>query len=435
MICCIAAAAAVWRDPRPATTLAAMANATGPRTGPRPLALHLGAALLAAGGARFAWPAVGSGLFPWAPAAFEDAARLREALAPASADDFDAALDGEARRRTDEFLTGIESYRGHGYTRDVADPPALWGDGTTRLLDYGAIEGADPTGRVILVVPSLVNRAYVLDLAAESSLLRFLARQGLRPLLVDWRAPGEEERRFTLTNYVAGRLGGALAAANEIADGPVPVVGYCMGGLLALALALQRPGEVSAFAALATPWDFHADYGGPPPLLALLAPHVAASLDLLGEMPVDMLQSLFFSLDPMQGWVKFRRFARMQENTADAKRFVALEDWANDGVPLAGPVAHECLFGWYVDNSPASGDWRIAGDVVDPAALDMPALVVVPERDRIVPPAGARALAEAIPGAKRITPPSGHVGMVVGGRAEEALWRPLAAWLIDAGRR
>ena len=56
------------------------------------------------------------------------------------------------------------------------------------------------------MVPSLINRAYILDLAPETSLLRYLAAAGMRPLLVDWGSPGAVERGFGLTEYIAGRL-------------------------------------------------------------------------------------------------------------------------------------------------------------------------------------------------------------------------------------
>ena len=73
----------------------------------------------------------------------------------------------------------------------MSDPPELWREGTTRVLDYG-----DPArgGVPLLVVPSLINRAYILDLSARSSLLRWLADQGFRPFLVDWGRPGIDER-------------------------------------------------------------------------------------------------------------------------------------------------------------------------------------------------------------------------------------------------
>jgi polyhydroxyalkanoate synthase len=53
----------------------------------------------------------------------------------------------------------------------------------------------------------------------------------------------------------------------------------------------------------------------------------------------------------------------------------------------------------------------------------------VPQKDRIVPPASARALAEAIAGAQVMTPPAGHIGMVVGGKRRTHLWEPLADWI------
>ncbi|MCH7942850.1 MAG: alpha/beta hydrolase, partial [Proteobacteria bacterium] len=106
-----------------------------------------------------------------------------------------------------------------------------------------------------------------------------------------------------------------------------------------------------------------------------------------------------------------------------------LEDWLTDGVALTAPVARECLIGWYGQNLPARGAWRIADQVVRPESLDLPCLVALPRRDRIVPPASAMALAEALPNAARLTPPAGHIGMVVGRHAREALWKPLGSWL------
>jgi polyhydroxyalkanoate synthase len=46
-----------------------------------------------------------------------------------------------------------------------------------------------------------------------------------------------------------------------------------------------------------------------------------------------------------------------------------------------------------------------------------------------VPPASASALAAAIPGAERITPAVGHIGMVVSAQAEKAVWQSLLTWI------
>jgi polyhydroxyalkanoate synthase len=279
------------------------------------------------------------------------------------------------------------------------------------------------------VVPSLINRAYILDLSPKRSLLRFLVAAGFRPFLIDWGAPAEAERAFTLTDYVAGRLAEALHVATETAGRPAAVVGYCMGGLLALALAQRDPTRVRALALLATPWDFHAAHAAQRRALQAMAPGLSAVIDALGELPVDVLQAMFASLSPYQTTTKFRHFAALGRGGEMARHFVALEDWLNDGVPLVAGVARECLFGWYVDNAPARGQWHVAGRAVLPREVAAPALVVIPEKDHIVPPGSAAVLDKALPRATALSLPAGHIGMVAGTRAEATLFKPLSAWL------
>jgi poly(3-hydroxyalkanoate) synthetase len=275
----------------------------------------------------------------------------------------------------------------------------------------------------VLFVPSLVNRAHVLDLDEGASFLRFLGAQGVRPLLLDWGWPGPLERGFTLTDHIAGRLERALLAAPE----GLVLAGYCMGGLLALAAALRQPGRVRALALLATPWDFHADPGAV--RLANLLPGLEPTLDATGTLPVDGLQAMFALLDPFSVAEKFRAFGRLDPAGPRARRFVALEDWLNDGVPLAAPVARETIGGWYGANTPMRGQWAVAGLPVDPRGWAKPAFLAIPARDRIVPPASARALAGLMPGAVVHEASAGHIGMVAGQGAEAALWRPFVAWV------
>src|SRR3546814_4687335 len=74
---------------------------------------------------------------------------------------------------------------------------------------------------------------------------------------------------------------------------------------------------------------------------------------------------------------------------------------------------------WSSDVCSSDLQWRLAGCPVDPTQITLPTLCVIPAQDRIVPPASATALADAIPGAERLTPAAGHIGMVVGARAEK----------------
>jgi polyhydroxyalkanoate synthase len=416
-------------DARPSETPHPGAAPRPQRQGPRPLALHLETAVTTWLSSRAALPLLMSGSLPWKPALLDAATELRRSLDGVDPEALTEALDREVRRRLDLYLAGIERYRHHPYRRDVSDPPVLWREGTSRLLDYGTLGPAGSRGPVVMFVPSLVNRGYILDLAAGNSFLRWLASQDFRPLLVDWGRPGEAERGFDLTDYVAGRLERALDAAVAQAGGPVGLVGYCMGGNLALALAQRRAKDIAALGLLATPWDFHADRPELARTIAAGSEPLLRIADRLGELSTDVLQGLFYLLDPYLAPRKFVRFATFEPGSARERAFVALEDWLNDGVPLPAKVARECLTGWYGENTPGRTRWCVAGEPVDPARIALPTLVVVPAQDRIVPPASAEALAQRIPHAERMQPSVGHIGMMVGGLAESAVWRPLAAWL------
>ena len=164
--------------------------------------------------------------------------------------------------------------------------------------------------------------------------------------------------------------------------------------------------------------------------MAAALPALEPVLEQAGALPVDVIQTLFAGLDPFGVAQKFRSFAGLDPANRRAALFVALEDWLNDGVPLAAPIARACIAGWYGANEPARLAWRVAGQVVDPAAWTGPAFVAIPHRDRIVPPASARALADRLPQAVVHEAAAGHIGMAAGSTAEGALWRPLREWLL-----
>ncbi|MBR0655664.1 alpha/beta fold hydrolase [Plastoroseomonas arctica] len=402
------------------------------RRGPRPLPFHLGLSTMRAMAATLSLPQgerakqpCWSASPPWNSAwplsksGQAEAKRIAQALSATGQPP--EALAAAVRRRLvaehGALLAGIRAYRAAEIPAALEPMPCLWHAGSSRVTDY---VGAGPTA---LFVPSLINRAHILDLAPGQSMLRHLAGQGMRPLLLDWGVPGDAERGFTLTDYTL-----RLAAALEALPGPVVLVGYCMGGLIALAAAQHRPERVAALALLATPWDFAATLAAGQAtarLLALLEPILA----LEDVLPVDAIQLLFAVNEPFGVGEKYRAFAGLDPRTPRAAAFVAMEDWLNDGVPLAAAVARECLGGWYGENTPMRGLWRVAGQAVRPQDWRGPAFLAIPHRDRIVPPASALALASLMPGATVHEAAAGHVGMVAGTKAEAALWTPLAEWI------
>jgi len=395
------------------------------RLGPRPLPFHLMSQASMLLSSRGALSSLRNGSLVWRPQLRQAAENLRQNLDAVDPQAFEKAVEAEAFRRMDGFVRGIEAYRHHPYRRSLSDVPAVWTAGTTRLLDYSQ-PGCD--GPPVLVIPSLINRAYILDLSARRSLMRYLAEKGFRAYLLDWDAPGEQEKSFSLDDYIGGRMTAALDEVIRLAGKPV-VVGYCMGGLLALGLGLLRQDDVRGLGLLATPWDFHqpdATQGG---MIASLRPWLEDVIKMDGTLPVDLLQVLFSTIDPRGADKKFRSFGGLVQKSAKARDFVALEDWLNDGVALAGPVARECLFGWYAQNSAARGEWLLAGRAVSPADFIKPSLAMIPMKDRIVPPASAMALAQALPNVLIRPLAAGHIGMMTGGRAKTDIYGYLVRWL------
>jgi polyhydroxyalkanoate synthase len=338
--------------------------------------------------------------------------------------DFQGALWQEIQSRWLKFSAGIHQYHAHPFARTQNNFPVLWQQGSTRLYDYG-----NGTGAPLLVIPSLVNRAYILDLLPEKSFLKFLSARGFRPLLIDWDAPTTAEADFGLGDYVTQRLSPAYNFILATYHAPPAVVGYCMGGNLALALAQLVETKPPALALLATPWDFHA--AGMPKFTSAMSDQLMQIVKQKHELPVDWLQSFFAALDPFGAVQKFIKFAEMNADSDSAKLFVALEDWLSDGVPLTPKVARDTMQGWYAQNTPMHGGWRVGDAVINPGTLGVPTLAVLPQQDRIVSPASAAALASLIPGALSLTPDMGHIGMMIGGAAEAKVWEPLAAWLAS----
>ncbi|WP_197042128.1 alpha/beta fold hydrolase, partial [Sandarakinorhabdus oryzae] len=261
-----------------------------------------------------------------------------------------------------------------------------------------------PGPRPVVIVPSLINPPDVLDLPGRS-LMAHLEGQGLNPLIIDW---GESPEPLGLMALARERL---QPLVEQLGQTPA-LVGYCLGGTLALALATQTP--VSRLALIATPWHF-AGYGDSQRAgLASWWASAAPLAEAMGQLPIDLLQPAFWSLDPAGLVAKYVRLA--QASGDELADFVRLEDWANGGAPISLLAARD-LAALY-----ATGNW--AG--VDPAAITAPILDIIAGADRIVPP-GAALSTLGIGTPLRLE--AGHVGMVVGRRAPQLLWQQLVDWL------
>jgi polyhydroxyalkanoate synthase subunit PhaC len=316
---------------------------------------------------------------------------------------------------------GVRRYHAHPHQRPFPEMPVLRQIGTTRLLDYAP--KAPAKARPLIVIPSLVNPGWVLDLDDGNSLLRWLAGQNLRPMLVDWGAPGADERAFDLDAYVRARLVPLIEGWGQAVD----ILGYCLGGTLAVGMAALRPALVHRLALMAAPWEMHGWPDDHRAGIRSLWQQAAPAAELGQALPMEVMQLMFASLDPGLMARKFSRFAEMDMESAEARAFVALEDWANTGPAMALPAARQFFDSWMSQGGPGAG-WTIGNTAVVPEDLLPPVLAVLSETDRIVPLATTEPLALMLPHAQVLRVNAGHVGMVTGSKAKALLWEPLAGF-------
>ncbi len=287
--------------------------------------------------------------------------------------------------------------------------PARRRQGRVWLRDYG---GDGPT---VLLVPSLINPPYILDLMPGRSLARWIAAQGHRTWLLDWGTPSPADAELDLTGHVERLLLPLIARLPE----PPILIGYCLGGTMSVAASTRA--RVAGLATIAAPWHF--DGYGADTLAGMAALWEAARLPCqqLGLVPMEVLQAGFWKLDPARTVAKYEAFSRAEGEAAEM--FVAMEDWANTGAPLTYAAGAELFEALLARNVSGRGQWRVGGALAVPSNLDCPAVEFVSLHDRIVPAATAIGLGQ------RHDLHAGHVGMVVGSGARAQLWEPLGRWL------
>src|SRR5207244_2186268 len=129
---------------------------------------------------------------------------------------------------------GLKYLLGARFTRTAASPKGVvWRRGKAELWRF---HGPAPRlGPPILAFIGLVSRSYVLDLHPGNSFVEKLLDAGHAVYLLDWGIADEADAGNTLSTYALEILPRAVEALLDDAGADeVTLVGYCMGGCLAL---------------------------------------------------------------------------------------------------------------------------------------------------------------------------------------------------------
>jgi polyhydroxyalkanoate synthase len=306
-----------------------------------------------------------------------------------------------------DALAGLRRYEMMPRCERTDQHPGVVRIGSAALQDHGG------EGPPAVLVPSLINPPRILDLDEQVSLAGAIARMGRRALLLDW-GPAHDRASLTVAGHVEEFLVPMLLQLGQ----PAALIGYCLGGTMSIAAA--NIVEVERLATIAAPWKFASYSKRSKAALSDMWNHALPTAKQLGALPMEVLQAAFWSLDPERTVRKFAEFGKLEPTSAEARRFVELEEWANEGESLPYPAAREMIEGMFAHDLPGSGEWRV-GDVAVTDSLSVPSLHVTAARDLIAPEATA-------PRGERMSIAAGHVGMIVGS-ARGQLHGALAAFL------
>lgn len=299
-----------------------------------------------------------------------------------------------------------------------------------RLLRYRPRPEGPRHATPILLVPSLINRHYVLDLHPGRSLAAYLVGRGHDVFIIDWGTPGNEDRYLTFDDICDRYLGRAIRkTARHAPDGRTHVLGYCLGGTLAAIHAAARPRHVASLVALAAPIAFDDD--------GLLARwtrtpsfDIDALIDGMGNVPWPLMQASFYMLRPT---LELAKLVSMLDRAWDDEfldSFLAVERWGSDNISFPGECYRRYIKELYRGNALVQGTFRLSGIPARLASVTCPTLAVTFEHDHIVPPASAAVLLDLVSAAdrQRIHLPGGHVGAVISRKATRGLWPALSEW-------
>ncbi len=104
----------------------------------------------------------------------------------------------------------------------------------------------------LLMVPPMINKYYITDLAPGRSMLEFFVAQGYQVFTISWRNPGKDARDWDKNTY-GGAWVESVKTIREITKSPkVSVIGLCAGGILSSMVSshLAQTGQLDQIASL-----------------------------------------------------------------------------------------------------------------------------------------------------------------------------------------
>ena len=284
----------------------------------------------------------------------------------------------------------------------------------------------------LLVVYSLINRHYILDLLPKSSVIKNLQSQGFDIYATDWGTPASYDKNLNLEKYAEEYVENAVEKIKEITGSQkVSLFGYCWGGLFALIYCITNQNNVKNLILHATPVDVEKQKT----TIENWAAHLNADhlVDTFGNVPGWLLNLAFFLRNPIENILKYPKYFSEPRTRDEFIQFFATETWLYDSTPIIGEVYREIVDQIYRQNLLIKNKMRVGSDIINLKNITIPVLNIVGTKDDLVPPSSSKPIMDVITSSdkKLIEFSTGHVGLCISQVAHEKLWPEVGNWLAQ----
>jgi polyhydroxyalkanoate synthase len=272
----------------------------------------------------------------------------------------------------------------------------------------------------LLLVPSMINRSYVMDLMENNSLVADMVAQGIPTYMIDWGNPGTHHDHLPFSFFFDDLISSAIRAIREDTGfGKVGLLGYCMAGTMSLFYAALHPDKIDRLTLLASPVNFH-DEGTLSKWATPEVFDVERLVNTIGHADALMLQTSFLFVKPLAYYQKLKSVYETSSDPKMYQSFVRLETWVNDNTNVPGRAYAEYVKLCYHDNAVIQGSFALPDRTIDLKNVTCPVMNVVATKDHIVPIESSRIVAKLITGPITEVPvEAGHIGVVMGRKARK----------------
>lgn len=294
----------------------------------------------------------------------------------------------------------------------------------------------------LVMVPPLGVFAWIFDLMADRSLVRYFLAHGYDVYLIDWGAPGRDDKYLTLETYVGYWLPLAMKAIRaHSGKQELSLLGYCMGGLLSLLYtAHARDAGIINLVTIASPVDMHKTAGGRLSALIEQPAHLVRKLtgfrldnldDRLFHVPGPVLSLLFRLSNPAATVSSYVELLRNLGDDDYVARYMTMNEWFTNMPDYPGGTVQALMRDMGLYNQMVRGRIKIGGTVANFADIQANLLAFAGDNDAITSIPAAEAVMDVV-GSRDKTfqvVPGGHAGVFTGGKAAHTTWAISAAWL------